>query len=230
MGAKTQKTTTTSGPSNPALNSLLTKLSNGIGGAYKPGGTTYTAPGATTQSGWAQALGAAGNGDFSGGLAGALKSYGNRATGAELGMNDPLYARQRATLTDDVLKSVNGQFSSMGQLGSDQSRVAAARGLTDALGGLDLTQRNESYGRQAEAANMLGNLFQSSLLPSSITGAVGAAQDADAAAKANGGIDYLSKFTQLLGAASGASPQTTTTTSPSTPLWQSLLGLGVSAL
>lgn len=230
MSSGTQKTTQTSGPSNPDVNALLSGLSKGVLGAYKPGGTTYTAPGAATTGSWDSALGAAGNTDFSGGISGALKSYSNRAAGNELGLDDPLYAAQRARLSDDVLTQSKNAFNLSGMLGSDQNQYHAGRGLADALGGLDLTQRNESYGRQAEAAGMLPQLFQNSLLPSSATGAVGAAQDADASAKQNGGIDYLRQFMGLLGGASAASPQTTTSTTPTQNPLLSLLGLGLGAL
>jgi hypothetical protein len=230
MGGGSEKTTSTSGPSNPDVNALLSRLSRGVSSAYQPGGSTYVAPSANTTGGWASAIGAAGNEDFAGGLAGALKSYGNRASGAELGINDPLYAAQRAQLTDDVLTGTNTAFNNSGLFGSDQNQFQAARGLTAGLGALDTAQRSESYGRQAEAANMLGSLFQNSLMPSSVQSAVGGAQDADAAAKQNGGIDYLRQFTSLLGGMAGASPTTTTTSTPTQNPFLSLLGLGLGAL
>lgn len=230
MGGDTETTTQTSGSSNPDVNALLSKLSKGISSAYQPGGSTYVAPSANTTGGWAGAIGAAGNQDFSGGLAGALKSYGNRASGNELGINDPLYAAQRAQLRDDIMTGTNTAFNNSGLFGSDQNQFQVARGLAAGQGALDTAQRSESYGRQAEAANMLGSLFQNSLLPSSVQGAVGAAQDADAAAKQNGGIDYLRQFTSLLGGAAGAGPQSTTTTTPTQNPFLSLLGLGLGAL
>lgn len=221
-GAETGSSTTKS--NSKAVTQLTDTLANSLKKTYQQGGTTYVAPSTTTQNSWQQALGQAGNTDYASGLAGALSSYGNRATGAELGVNDPLYAQQRATLTDDVLKTVNGQFSSMGQLGSDQSRQSAARGLADALGGLDTQQRAESYGLQSQAADKLSSLFQASLLPSSVTGAVGAAQDADAQAKQNGNLDYLSQFMSLLNGAAGAAGTKTTS---ETPWWK--IGLGTAA-
>jgi hypothetical protein len=221
--AETGSTTTKS--NSKAVSQLTDTLANSLRNTYRQGGTTYVAPSTTTQNSWQQALGQAGNADYAGGLAGALSSYGNRATGAELGVNDPLYAQQRATLTDDVLTAVNGQFSSMGQLGSDQSRQSAARGLANALGGLDTQQRAESYGLQSQAADKLSSLFQASLLPSSITGAVGAAQDADAQAKQNGNLDYMSQFMSLLNGASGAAGTKTTS---ETPWWQIGLGTALS--
>lgn len=230
MSGGTQKTTQTSGPSDPNVTSLISKFARGVSGAYQPGGTTYTAPGATTTGSWDASLGAAGNTDFSSGISGALKSYSNRAAGNELGLDDQLYAQQRARLSDDVLTQSKNAFNLSGMLGSDQNQYHAGRGLADALGGLDLTQRNESYGRQAEAAGMLPKLFQNSLLPSSVTGAVGAAQDADAAAKQNGGLDYQAKLAQIIAQMSGAGPQSTTTTQPSTPWWQTAASLALAAL
>lgn len=230
MSSGTQKTTQTSGPSDPNVKSLISKFASGVSGAYQPGGTTYTAPGATTTGSWDAALGAAGNTDFSGGIGGALKSYSNRAAGNELGLDDPLYAQQRARLSDDVLTQSKNAFNLSGLLGSDQNQYHASRGLADALGGLDLAQRTESYGRQAEAADMLPKLFQNSLLPSSVTGAVGAAQDADAAAKQNGGLDYQARLAQIIAQLSGSGPQTTTATTPQQNPLLSLLGLGLGAL
>jgi hypothetical protein len=224
MSGSVETGSSTTTGNNKDVNALTSTLAKGLKGAYQPGGTTYVAPSSTTQNSWQQALGAAGNQNYAGGLSGALSSYGNRATGAELSVNDPLYAQQRATLTDDVLKTVNGQFASMGQLGSDQSRQSAARGLADALGGLDTQQRTESYGLQSQAADKLSSLYQASLLPSSVTGAVGAAQDADAQAKQNGKLDYMAKFMEMLNGASGAAGTKTTT---ETPWWK--IGLGTAA-
>lgn len=230
MGSSTQKTTSTTGLANKDANALLSTLSKGINSAYTPGGTTYTAPGANTTGGWEAALQAAGNPAYAQGIGGALTSYGNRAAGNELGINDPLYAGQRQRLISDVTGKVNNTFNNSGLFGSDSNVKGLTSQLTDSLGALDLAQRTESYGLQDQALDNLSQAYQSSLLPSSVQGAVGSAQDADAAAKQNGGLDYLKQFTQLLSGVAGSSPQTTTTTQPSTPLWQSLLGLGVSAL
>lgn len=226
----TQKTTTTSGPSNPALNDTLTKLSQGISAEYAPGKSLYQAPGATTQAGWGGALQAAGNPDFASGISGALGSYGNRAAGNEIGMEAPGYAALRSKLSDDVLTQTNTAFNSSGLFGSDQNQRAAAGGLAEALGGLDYGQYQDSLSRQAEAAGMLPGLFGAGQMPSSVQQQVGGAQDAAAQAEANGPTDLLAKLTALLGGAAGASPQTSTTSAPGTPLWQTLAGLAVSAL
>lgn len=231
MASESTKTSSsTSGPSNPAVSQLLTKLSTGIGAQYNPTGSLYSAPGANTQAGWQGSLNAANNSDYAGGLAGALASYGNRAAGGELGMNDPGYAALRSKLADDVMTQTNTAFNSSGLFGSDANQKAASSGLADSLGALDYQQYNNSLNRQSEAANILPQLFSAAQLPASIQQSIGASQDADAAAKLRGGIDYQSAFASLLGQAAGASPTTTTTKEPTAPLWQTLLGLGLSAL
>lgn len=230
MGSSTQKSTSSTGSSSPAVTSTVNKLATGLGNEYSQGKSLFQAPGANTQAGWAGSLAAAGNPAYSNGLAGALSSYGNRAAGNELGINDPMYAAQRARLIDDVGTNVNSLFTGSGRFGSGSHVGSLSEGLGDALGGLDLSQRTESYGREAEAANMLPQLFSGMQLPSSIQQSVGASQDASAAAQANGPTDYLAKLTSILNGTAGAAGTTTTTSQPTAPLWQTLLGLGVSAL
>jgi len=100
-------------------------------------------------------------------------------------------------------------------------------GLTSSLGGLDYQQYNDSLSRQAEAANILPTLFQGAQLPAGIQQSIGAAQDADAAAKAAGPTDYLAKLTGIL---SGNAASAGTTTNSQTPLWKLILGLGAGAV
>lgn len=230
MGSSTQTSSSTTGSNNKDVNALLSTLSKGINSTYEQGGTTYVAPGSTTTGSWADMLSAANNPDFSSGIAGALSSYSNRAAGNEIGNAAPGYAQLRQKAIDDAITGTTSQFANSGLFGSDRNQKLAAEGAADAALGYDYTNYNNSLDRQAEASNMLSSLFQSSMLPSSVTGAVGAAQDADAQAQSGGQLDYLRQFTSLLGGVAGASPQTTTNKQPSTPLWQSLLGLGVSAL
>src|SRR5690606_20504312 len=88
----------------------------------------------------------------------------------------------------------------------------------EALGGLDLSQRSESYGRQAEAANMLPQLLSGAQLPSSIAASVGASQDANAAAQQNGQLDYLARLASIINGTAGAAGTTTSTTTQQDPL------------
>lgn len=230
MGSSTNKTTTTSGSASPAVRSTVDKLAKGIGTLYQPGASSYVAPSANTTGGWASSLAAANNPAFSGGIAGALSSYGNRAAGNELGQNDPGYAALRAKLTDDTLSGVNSIFTGSGRFGSGSHVNSAAEGLGGALAGLDYKQYSDSLARQSEAANMLPSLFAAGQLPSSIQQSVGASQDADAAAQEAGKWNYLNRATGTLSGAAGAAGTNTTTSTPSPPLWQTLLGIGLGAL
>lgn len=230
MGSSTNKTTTTSGSNSPAVTSTVNKLATGIGNAYKPGASSYVAPSSTTTGGWADSLAAAGNPAFSGGIAGALTSYGNRAAGNELGQNDPGYLAMRNKLQNDVTTGVNGSFNNSGLFGSDSNVKSLTSGLTDSLGALDYKQYSDSLSRQSEAANMLPQLFAANQLPSSIQQSVGASMDADAQAKEGGVWDYLNRATGTVTGAAGAAGTKSTTSTPTPPLWQTLLGAGLSFL
>ena len=230
MGSSTNKTTTTSGPNSKALSATVDKLATGIGNAYQPGASAYVAPSSTTTGGWNASLGAANNNDFSNGIAGALTSYGNRAAGNELGLDDPLYAAQRSRLMSDVTGKVSNTFNNAGLFGSDSNVRGLTGELTDRIGALDLAQRSESYGRQSEAANMLPQMFAANQLPSSIQQSVGASMDADKKAQEGGIWDYLNRATGTISGAAGAAGTTSTTSTPTAPLWQQLLGIGLGAL
>lgn len=230
MGSSTNKTTTTSGSNSPALNATVNKLATGIGNAYQPGASSYVAPSSTTTGGWANSLSAANNSDFSGGIAGALQTYGNRAAGNEIGQNDPGYAALRSKLADDTLTDVNSIFTGSGRFGSGSHVGTATSSLADSLAGLDYKQYSDSLNRQSEAANMLPQLFAAGQLPSSIQQSVGASMDADAAAKEGGIWDYLNRATGTVTGAAGAAGTSQTTSTPTAPLWQQLLGIGLSAL
>ena len=224
--------TTTTGIANPALNSTITKLATGIGDLYKPGSSSYIAPGSTTTGAWQSSLDAANNPAYSGGIAGAIESYGRRAAGGELGLDDPAYRQVRANLADDVTTATNNSFNNSGLFGSDSNRRGLAEGLTSSLGALDLQQLELGKSRQAEAATLLPQLLQGGQLPSSLAASVGASQDADAQNKANGQIDYLSRIMGLVNGASGAAGTTTSTTTKQDPgrLLLSALIAGASAL
>lgn len=230
MGSSTNKTTTTSGSASPAVTATVNKLATGIGNLYTPGASSYVAPSSNTTGGWASSLAAANNPAFSGGIAGALSSYGGRAAGNEIGQNDPGYMALRNKLQNDVTTGVNGSFNNSGLFGSDSNVKSLTAGLTDSLGALDYRQYSDSLARQSEAANMLPQLFAAGQLPSSIMQSVGASQDADAAAQEAGKWNYLNRATGTLSGAAGAAGTTQTTSTPTPPLWQTLLGIGLGAL
>lgn len=230
MGSSTNKTTTTSGSSSPQVTATVNKLAKGIGDAYTPGGTSYVAPSSTTTGGWQSSLDAANPTGYSSGIAGALQSYGNRAAGNELGQNDPGYAALRSKLANDTLTDVNSIFTGSGRFGSGSHVGTATSSLADSLAGMDYKQYSDSLARQSEAANMLPQLYAANQLPSSIQQSVGASMDADAKAKESGVWDYLNRATGTLSGAASSAGTTQTTSTPTTPLWQQLLGLGVSLL
>ena len=214
---------TQSKSSSKAVNKAVDRLAGGVSAAYRPGKSLYQNPSANTTGGWAASLAAANNPDYAGGLAGAIGSYGNRAAGNEIGVNAPGYAALRNKLQSDVTSGVNSSFNNSGLFGSDSNVRGLTEGLTSSLGGLDYQQYNDSLSRQAEAANILPTLFQGAQLPAGIQQSIGAAQDADAAAKAAGPTDYLAKLTGIL---SGNAASAGTTTNSQTPLWKLLLGAG----
>jgi hypothetical protein len=230
MGSSTNKTTSSTGSSSKAVQGAVDKLAGGLSSLYSPGGSSYVAPSSATTGGWAASLGAAENPAFSGGIAGALQSYGNRAAGNEIGQNDPGYATLRAKLADDTLTDVNSMFTTSGRFGSGSHVGTAAEGLGNALAGLDYRQYSDSLSRQAEAANMLPQIFAAGQLPSSIQQSVGASMDADAKARESGKWDYLSRATGALTGTAQTAGTTTTTSQPTAPLWSQLLGLGLAAL
>lgn len=213
--------------SSKAVRTAIDRLANGVSAAYSKGKSLYQNPSANTMQGWQASLNAANNADYSGGLAGALQSYGNRAAGNEIGMNAPGYKAIRDQLQSDITSSANSSFNNSGLFGSDSNQRGLAQGLASGLGGLDYQQYNDSLSRQAEAANILPTLFQGAQLPAGIQQSVGAAQDAEAAAKAAGPTDYLAKLTSIAAGNAGAAGTTTTN---KTPLWKALLGIGAGAL
>lgn len=215
--------TSQSQSSSPAVRKAVDTLAGGVTAAYSPGKSLYVDPSANTTQGWQASLNAANNPAYAGGLAGAIQSYGNRASGAEIGMNAPGYSAIRDRLQNDVTANVNNNFNNSGLFGSDSNRRGLTEGLTSSLGALDYQQYNDSLSRQAEAANILPTLFQGAQLPAGIQQSIGAAQDANNAAKAAGPTDYLAKLTGIAAGNAGAAG---TTTNTQTPLWKLLLGAG----
>lgn len=212
------------------MNALISKLSKGISAEYTPGKSLYTAPSSATTGGWASALATANNPAYNSSMRDAIASFGDTAAGKNIGVEAPGFARLRQNAIDDTLTSVNTAFNSSGLFGSDANMRQAGEGVADAIAGLDYQQYKYGNDQQTQAATLLPQLMQGSLLPSSVMGSVGASMDADAAAKAAGPTDYLAKLTGIASGNAAAGGTTTTNTTPSTPLWLSLLGAGVSFL
>lgn len=250
VGTPTNTTTntTTTAPTNPQVtattNNLLTKLDTATNaGVPVFNQSLYVPNGATTQQGQNMALSAAGNPDFTSGIGGALKSFGNAAAGNDFGTNDPGYATLRANAANDAQSLINGQFNNSGRFGGGSNAKAVGEGVTNAIAGLDYTNFQNDRNWQTQAAGLLPGLFSANQLPASVYGNVGAAQDQNSNAerqaandlyqRVNGAPwDTLGRASSILSGTAGSSGNTTTQTqtSPQTPWWQSALGLGVSLL
>lgn len=227
MGGTTNTSTSSTAPASKAVRGTVDKLAKGIGDAYSPGASLYTAPGATTTGGQAASLAAANNPLFSGAVNGALGSFGNIAAGNAYGTDDPGYAALRAKVANDTLTGVNSSFNNSGLFGSDSNQRAAGEGLGNALAGLDYSNFQNDQQRQAQAAGLLPGLFSAGQLPSSVQQSVGASQDAAAAAEKAGPTDFLAKLTAIANGNAAAGGTNTVNTSPGTNPLLALLGLGI---
>lgn len=246
MGGSTSKSTSTTAPANANITSTTNKLLGGIDAAWAKGPTTfnenlYAGQGDATKQGIAGLIGGANNSAFTGGVEGALDSFGRTASGANLGVNDPGYETIRKKLSNDVLTSTNSSFNNSGLFGSDNNQYSAATGLADSLGALDYQQYNDSQDRQVQAAGMLPGLYEASQMPATTMLSAGALQDADKQAtlqgrydqtmrQGNAQTDLLAKLSAILAGNASSAGSTTTNTQPSTPWWQTALALGVGAL
>lgn len=221
MSGSVATNTQTSGVNNPDLNSTISKLAKGVSAQYTPGQSLYQAPSANTMGSEAAALAAAGNPAYGSAVSGALGSFGNTAAGGDFGMNDPGYARLRQNTIDDTLQATNSAFNNSGLFGSNSNQEAAGKGVASAVAGLDYGNYQSDVQRQQAAAQVLPGLFSAGQLPASVQGQVGAAQDADAAAKAAGPTDYLGKVSGITGQLAGSAG---TTSSTQVPWWEAILG------
>lgn len=238
-----QTSTSTTKPANASITKTTNNLLGGIDAAWAKGPSVfneslYAGLGDTTKNGLQSLMGSANNPAYSSGVQGAIDSFGRTASGANLGMNDPGYATIRNKLSNDVLTSTNNSFNNSGLFGSDNNQKQAASGLADSLGALDYQQYNDSQDRQVQAAGLLPGLYQASQQPASTMLSAGAIQDADAQAtlqgrydlstrQGNAQTDLLAKLSSILNGTASTAGSTTTTSQPSTPWWQSALGLAV---
>jgi len=243
MGSSTNTTTSSTAPSNPNITATVNKLLGGVNSAYSAGAKTfdkslYTGAGDTTKDAWASSVAAASNPEYAAGIKGAIADFGDIAAGNRYGTDDPGYAALRSKVANDTLTDVNSWYNAAGRLGGGSNVNAASSGLADALAGLDYTNFQNDQARQERAAQMLPTLFNAGQLPSATIGTVGAAQDADQQAarqgeydlftrKANANTDLIAKLSSILAGNAATSGSTTTQTSPSTPWYQGLFGLGL---
>lgn len=249
-GGNTTTSTQTTGSADPVVKSTLDQLlgtsSGGLQGIFTKGPqvfnqSEYAGVSPTTTGAWNNSLAAAGNPTYAGGVQGALTDQAAKAGGQNLGVNDPTYEALRTKLMNDTLGATNASFNNSGLFGSDSNQRAAGEGVGNALAGLDYTQYQNGQQQQQQAIQNLPGLFSALQAPSATAGAVGSAMDADKQATLTGQADLFNRtqnapllqLQQLAGILGGSAPSagtTTTKSQPSTPWWQSALGLGASLL
>lgn len=242
----TNTSTSSTSSSNKNVTATLNNLLGGINTAYKAGApatpnySTFSPAGSTTQGAWASSLGAANNPDYSNAVQGAINYSGGLASG-QSGLNDPTYQALRAKAGNDAQVQLNGQANAAGRLGGGIPNQALGQGVTNALAGLDYQQYQNGIQNSFQAQNQLPGLFAASQAPSATQGAVGAAQDLNsqgilsgnydlANRQNNNQTDWLSKLSGILQGNAQTAGTTTTNSTPSTPWWQSALGIGLQAL
>lgn len=236
MGSTTtNQTSQTTAPTSAAVQATTDTLASKLGGLANQTApyfdqSLYTGVGGNTQAGWAKALTAANDPN----IGAATQNFGDVAAGKMFGTNDPGYAALRQKAIDDTLSSVGSQFTNSGRFGGDSYLRAASEGVGNAVAGLDYQNYQSDIARQQAAVPLFQQLSQ---YPSSIYGAVGAAQDADAQAQRQGAYDLYTRQTEaplqwlqgITSAANGnaATSGQTTTSSTQVPWWQ--VGLGAAA-
>jgi hypothetical protein len=242
MGGDKQETVTTSGSTNPMVDSTTTKLLSGLQGQVDKGTAVFDqslnpGAGSTTQNSWASMLGASNNPDYSRGVAGATSDFADIAAGNRFGMNDPGYAAMRAGALDDAMTGVGSSFLTDGRFGSSVMGEAAGKAATQTLAGLDYQNFQNDQQRQERAAGMLPGLYSAAMAPSGVQAGVGAAQDANALAlrqadndlfrrRNDAGWSTLGNASSILAGTAGAGTQQQSTTEPTAPWWQTMLGAG----
>lgn len=250
MGGGTNTTTATSStaPANPAVNSAITTLAQGINTEYAKGPkvnpvSLYGGVGDTTRQGWDTSLASAFNPSYKSGVEGAIDSYSKVARGDFLDGSDPAFQRDLTRTLDDTAADVNSFFGASGRLGGTSHVTDLSSSLAGVRDKAYMGERDRSRAYQAQAAGMLPSLYSAAQLPAATIGAVGAAKDADTQATLLGqndlfrrtndaGADWLAKFMSIANGAAqaGGTNTTNTQTSPATPWWQSALGLGLAFL
>src|SRR5690554_2874951 len=189
-GGATQTATSTTAPSNPAVDATTTKLLTGLQSQYDKGSQVFgqsLQPGAgdTTQQSWASMLGAANNPAYNDGVAGATADFADAAAGNQYGANDAYYKQ----LGDDTLRDVNSMFTSSGRFGSG-SHVDTA---TTALGNVNNANIASDRAWQMQAAGALPGMYSAGMAPAGVQAGVGAAQDANALAVRQGEADLFDR-------------------------------------
>lgn len=179
------------------------------------------APSAGTTSGIASLLSGANPAGYSGAINGAISSFGDTASGKNIGVEAPGYQAVRNNLRSDIMGDVNASVGASGRYGSNIHTDTLTDSLATNLGALDMGQYNAGQDRQVQAAQLLPQLQGAAAQPGMTQLLAGGAQD-------NVNNADFNRFLQLLQA------NNSTTETPGmeqeAPLWQTLLGTGLSLL
>lgn len=183
--------------------------------------TKAPAPSAGTTSGIASLLSGANPAGYSGAVNGAISSFGDIASGKNIGVEAPGYRAVRDNLRSDIMGDVNASVGGSGRYGSNIHTDTLTDSLASNLGALDMAQYNNGQDRQVQAAQLLPQLQGAAAQPGMTQLMAGQAQD-------NINNADFNRFLQLLNA------NNSTTQTPGmeqeAPWWQSLLGAGLSLL
>lgn len=183
--------------------------------------TKAPAPSAGTTSGIASLLSGADPAGYSGAVNGAISSFGDIASGKNIGVEAPGYRAVRDNLRSDIMGDVNASVGGSGRYGSNIHTDTLTDSLASNLGALDMAQYNNGQDRQVQAAQLLPQLQGAAAQPGMTQLMAGQAQD-------NINNADFNRFLQLLNA------NNSTTQTPGmeqeAPWWQSLLGAGLSLL
>lgn len=232
MGGGTQTSSSSTTSNSPQVTALTNKLASGLTGLVDKGSAVYGSPlytglGATTQGG-VNALTAAGtNPQYSTDIGNTMGEFGAIASGQRMGENDAAWNAVKAGVGNDV----NAAFNASGRFAGG----ANAERLANGLAGVDLQRIQGNEARQMAAASALPGLYSASLAPAQTQLAAGSILDSDALAKRqadaqlfdaqnnNQWNDYA-RASSILNGTAQAAGQTTTQTTPTAPLWQTLAG------
>jgi hypothetical protein len=229
MGGNVDTGKSTTGLTNPAMNTAATTIGNQLNTQLKAGVTPYTqsmVPGLSgqTQAGIGGLANNPNNSIFSGGVGTALGQQADIATGNFA--DDPY----RNRIINDVSTNTSAVMQGSGRFGSGSHENALNDNVAGALAPYD-------YGRQQQAIQNMGSLYSMSQAPAAAQLQAGQIQDAWNAASAedrarifdaekNAGWNTLQRGSSIF---AGTAPVTGTQTTQSQPWWKVGTGLAATA-
>lgn len=233
-GGGTETSTQTSGLSNPAMNAAATTIGNQLNSALQTGVKPFTGSlvpelSSQTQQGIGGLANNPNNADFSRGIGNTIDEFSAIASGQRMGAGDAGWNAAR----DRALTDVGAMFTTSGRFGSGSHAERAVEGLA----ATDLARLQGNEARQMSAAGMLPGLYQGSQLPAQAQLASGQIMDAWNTASAadkerifdatqNAPWNTLQRGGAIFSGTAPVSGTTQSTTQPTAPWWQQMLGAG----